>query len=291
MESNIYVSIKLFYYSIFDFSMAIRNWRSKNIRSKQCSISRVPKTRTQQTVFTETFNQVGAFEWTAPKYCDSIEYLVVGGGGGGGGTHDNAASGGGGGGQVVQGIIKSVPYCCKYSIQVGAGGAGGLSVSGPNNSYDGSNGSPSQFDIYNASGGHGGYSSRHYIGGVSGRGALNPTEGGAGGGGGGAGGGGGGSAVKGNDRIGTVGGTGGAGTVGTLTGNTYGVGGNGGDRSVLHYDIISNANSVYYVGDSGATNTGNGGHGSNTQSSSNRNGGAGGSGIVVIRYTIGSHYY
>ena len=263
--------------------MTIRNWRAKNIRADTCSISRVQKTPILPVTYTQTFTDAGTFIWAVPNFCESIEYLVVGGGGGGGGTYDNASSGGGGGGRVVQGRLANIPSCGTISVVVGPGGIGGsadrLNITPE---YDGIAGQTSSFGAVSATGGSGGYKSRHYIGddiNKAGFGALNPNEGGGGGNGGGAGGGGGGSSAKGNDASGNAGGTGGAGTIGTLTGVQYGIGGDGGSITTV------------YVGDPGSPNTGNGGDGSTANSSDNKNGGNGGSGIVVIRYTIGAHFY
>lgn len=268
--------------------MTTRNWRAKNIRSDTCSISRVQKTPILPVTYTQTFSDVGTFNWAVPDFCESIEYLVVGGGGGGGGTYDTGTSGGGGGGHVVQGRFANVPSCRTLSVVVGQGGNGGTAdrLNSPYE-YNGGIGQPSSFGAFSAAGGSGGYISRAWISSSAGTGALNPSEGGGGGGDnsvGRGGGGGGGSSAKGNDSVGNTGGTGGAGTIGTLTGLEYGIGGNGASRPFSGLAASG-------TGLSGTANSGNGGNGSTSTHTDQDAGGNGGSGIVVIRYTIGAHFY
>ncbi len=270
------------------YKMTTRNWRAKNIRSDTCSISRVQKTPIIPVTYTQTFSDVGTFNWVVPDFCESIEYLVVGGGGGGGGSYDTGTSGGGGGGRVVQGRFANIPSCGTLSVVVGQGGSGGTvdRLNSPYE-YDGVNGQTSSFGAFSADGGLGGYASRQWISSTAGKGALNPSERGGGGGdntysrGGG---GGGGSSAKGNDSVGNTGGTGGAGTIGTLTGDIYGIGGDGASRPFS----VSTASGT---GSSATQNTGNGGNGSTSTDTDEDAGGNGGSGIVVIRYTIGAHFY
>lgn len=267
--------------------MTSRNWRAKNIRADTCSISRVQKTPIIPVTYTQSFTDVGTFNWTVPAFCESIEYLVVGGGGGGGGTHDGGTSGGGGGGHVVQGRLANVPNCGTISVVVGNGGNGGAANALPlTREYDGANGQTSSFGAVSAAGGSGGYRSRQWIS-SAGIGALNPSEGGGGGGNdtySSGGGGGGGSSTKGNDSVGNIGGTGGAGTIGAITGNSYGIGGDGASRPF-------SGSAASGTGLSGMANRGNGGNGSTSTNGDEDAGGNGGSGIVVIRYTIGAHIY
>ena len=232
----------------------------------------------------QTFTTVGSTTWTAPAGVTSVEYLVVGGGGGSGGGFDTGGGGGGGGGMVLTGSY-SVTAGNTYTIIVGDGGAGGISIRNPVSETNGSSGQNSEFDSIVALGGGGGYASRQSPGGgsIGGPGASNPSvasEGGRGGGsagdGNGAGGGGGGSAGNGDNGVANVGGNGGSGTSSSITGAsaTYGLGGRG-----------SNGNSTY-IAIPGTPNTGNGARGGGGASFVDENGAKGGSGIVILKYYV-----
>jgi hypothetical protein len=233
----------------------------------------------------QTFTTVGSTTWTAPAGVTSVEYLIVGGGGGSGGGYDTGGGGGGGGGMVLTGTYSVTP-ATTYSIVVGDGGAGGISIRSPVSETNGSSGQNSEFDSIIALGGGGGYASRLPVGGNNssgGPGATNPSvasEGGRGGGsagdGNGAGGGGGGSSGNGDNGVANVGGNGGNGTTNTLTGTsvTYGVGGRG-----------SNGNATY-IAIAGTSNTGNGARGGGGASGQDENGAKGGSGIIVLKYYL-----
>jgi hypothetical protein len=220
-----------------------------------------------------SFTTVGTTLWTAPAGITSIEYLVVGGGGGSGGGYDTGGGGGGGGGMVLSGTMSVIPGN-TYSIIVGDGGIGGISIRSPLSETDGSPGISSSFDTIIALGGSGGYASRYPVGGnnsAGGPGAINPgtaSEGGRGGGSAGdsngAGGGGGGSSGNGSNGIANTGGNGGSGTSSSISGSS-----------------VANGNSNY-VAVAGASNTGNGATGGGAASGSDENGASGGSGIVVI---------
>lgn len=234
-------------------------------------------TLTGGTLTTQTFSSVGTFAWLSPSERTIVQYLIVAGGGGSGGGYDTGGGAGGGGGMVLNDVTK-VASGTTYTIQVGDGGAGGISIRSPVSETPGSPGEPSQFATVVALGGLGGYPSRQPSGAVNGNGgsaAVNPliaATGGNGGGSNGGGGGGGGSGGAGSNRSGSTGGNGGTGTVGTLTGSTYGAGGRGANGGTLNVAVI------------GASNTGNGARGGGTGSGAQTNGAKGGSGIVVIRY-------
>lgn len=78
--------------------MTTRNWRIKSNRAG-CNLlfgmcennNYIPNTST-----IAEFTNTGTFNWTAPQYVTSIDYLIVGGGGGGGAAYDTGSAGGGG---------------------------------------------------------------------------------------------------------------------------------------------------------------------------------------------------
>lgn len=266
---------------------------------------------------THTFTANGTF--TVPTGFSGVaEVLVVGGGGGGGGI----IGGGGGAGGLRFSTVSLTPGA--KTVVIGAGGQGGI---GWNNAgQQGGKGGDSQFDATTAIGGgggglHGGNSGAqgNLWNGGSGGGAGNTTTGfgtgtagqGNNGGTGGSnnGGGGGGFTSIGGNGLGTQacctggtsGGSGGSGVYfpqftsngspvgwfagggggGTRDGNgTAGIGGNGGG---------TNGTSTSTQAASSPANTGGGGGGGGYNGDNTaRVGGNGGSGIVIIRYYIGT---
>jgi hypothetical protein len=224
-----------------------------------------------------TFSTVATTSWTAPTGVTSVEYLVVGGGGGSGGGFDNGGGGGGGGGMVLNGTLSVSPDT-SYTVTIGDGGAGGISIRNPVSQTNGSSGSSSVFDSITALGGGGGRASRiapQRIGGdmVSG---VTASTGGGGGGGGEGGGGGGGNTSDGSPSTLQTGGNGGAGISNSISGSslTYGAGGRGANGSITPGN----------QGVPGAPNTGNGARGGGTAANAQTNGAKGGSGIIIIKY-------
>lgn len=241
-----------------------------------------------KTLTTLIVSEVGARGWTAPAKTYSVEYLVVGGGGGSGGGYNGAGGGGGGGGQVITGRLDVFPGY-GYTIVVGDGGDGGVSIreQPPDiplaSETNGTNGQDSVFASIRAFGGGGGFASRRYVvingTNVSGLGGIPPSSttgsrGGSGGAGGGGGGGGGGAGGSGTSKSGATPGVGGVGISSDLSGTitTYGAGGNGAAGSTLTTAVAGDAN------------TGNGAKAGGTGSSNQTNGAKGGSGIVILRY-------
>lgn len=258
----------------------------------------------------DVFTSGGIF--TPPSGVTEVDVLVVGGGGGGGSATGfaNAGAGGGGAGGVVYEQAYPVTPLSGVSITVGAGGNGGAAG---NNS--GSTGSASLFGSLTALGGGGGIGGNgNGVAGGSGGGARGGTggagnqpgsasggfgnKGGDGGGGapaGSAAGGGGGAGGAGQDRAGTAGEAGGNGGIGLLsdiTGTpTYYAGGGGGGAAQNNGPVGTGGNGG---GGNGGNNTtaplagtanrgGGGGGGNNAQV-----GAAGGSGVVIVRYSLGS---
>jgi len=227
----------------------------------------------------ESFTTVGTTSWTAPSNIFSVEYLIVGGGGGSGGGYDTGAGGGGGGGMLLNGFLSVIPGM-TYTVIVGDGGAGGVSIRSPVSETNGSSGENSIFESIIALGGGGGFASRLPSGGNNGTGgaAAIPTTtaslGGRGGGSTGGGGGGGGSSGAGGTKSGATAGTAGAGTSSSISGSsvTYGVGGVGG---------IGNTNNA---GTAGTSNRGNGAKGGGATSGADEDGAKGGSGIIILKY-------
>jgi hypothetical protein len=257
----------------YTFSVTATN----SVGTGPASSSSTAITLTGGTLTTETFSSLGATTWLSPIKRTVVEYLIVAGGGGSGGGYDTGGGAGGGGGMVLNGTI-TVDSETNYSVQVGDGGAGGVSIRNPASETPGSPGEDSQFATIIALGGRGGNPSRQPSGAVNGNGgsaAINPltaATGGNGGGSNGGGGGGGGSGGNGFNRSLSTGGNGGIGTIGTITSATYGAGGRGANGGTLN------------VATPGMDNTGNGARGGGTGSSAQTNGAKGGSGIVVIRY-------
>ena len=230
-----------------------------------------------------TFTTVGTTTWTAPLGITSIQYLVVGGGGGSGGGFDTGGGGGGGGGMVLYGTLSVIPGN-TYTVVVGDGGDGGISIRSPVSETNGTAGSNSSFDSTVALGGGGGYASRsgnpsgNSAGGAAVSNRFNTSsEGGNGGGnagdGNGAGGGGGGSLGFGSNGVSNTGGNGGNGVLYSISGTSvsYGNGGRGAN---------GNSNNAATPG---ASNTGNGASGGGAISFADENGAKGGSGIVIIK--------
>lgn len=250
--------------------------------------------------------KIHVFETSGTLTCNSYgnaEVLVVGGGGGGGANYGNGGNSGGGGGGVVH--EDSFSISGNVSVTVGNGGAAG------------SSGSDSVFSSLTAEGGgYGAYSAPGADGGSGGGG--NP-------GGSGSQGGDGGQSYTGVGNYSAGGGGGGAGGNGEAAGTASGTvnGGDGGVGSSEYSDLLEvagvgeNVSGVYYIagggggGDYGdpADNTsgfgGDGGGGDRTENgtknhggggggaceypnSTNFPGGAGGSGVVVVRYFVGS---
>ncbi len=234
----------------------------------------------------------GSVTWTAPQGLSSANIFLVGGGGGGGSTFDTRGAGGGGAGQVTSNSSFNITGNSVYTINVGAGGSGGVQpgatllarrTNAPENV--GSNGSDTYLSLDGtnlliAYGGLGGCGSRTTVyesycttstdNGTGGAAATASSGGGRGGAGGG---GGGGSSGAGASNSGTR--AGGSGTTSSITGSsiTYGVGGNGGTTSSAT------------DGTAGTANRGNGGSGASSNGASANNGGAGGSGVVLIRFS------
>ena len=241
------------------------------------------------------------------------DFLIVGGGGGGG----TKRGGGGGAGGLVYKTGESVTASTNYTIDIGAGGSGGVFPGG--SGYDsGDNGDDTTAFGYTALGGGGG--------GVK---TSAPSSGGSGGGGGrsdgvgqleggdgnqpthASGGFGNKGAMPNNDDGPSNGGMGGGGA-GAVGGTDAGSGSSGGYGGVgKAYTILDGSTSVYYAGGGGGGNGGTnpggdggnggggagGGNGSGTSGSANTggggggagdgwsgfNGGNGGSGIVIIK--------
>lgn len=237
-----------------------------------------------------------------------VQILLVGGGGGGG--RDNwssarAAGGGGAGGYLYNSSYSVTAQ--KYTITIGAGGAGGLSAA--DITSDGSNGGNTVFASSTSltaigGGGGGGHDSAgsNYVGVAGGSGGGNPNNTNPAGTG---------TAGQGNDGgVGynslpyNGGGGGGAGAVGAAgVSNASGNGGTGTASSI-------SGTSVTYAGGGGGTGSsatkgtggsGGGGNGGGTNNGTDGLGGGGGAnrgapgrggnGIAIIRFTTGSIPY
>jgi hypothetical protein len=237
----------------------------------------------------------------------SVEYLIVAGGGGGGGAQGvNTASGGGGAGGVLSGSV--VLSSGGYPVTVGGGGVGGTGDA------RGGNGGNSSFNGLTAFGGGGGASeaSGHpaQSGGSGGGGASDLNEIGAsgttgqgnagghatddgaapaGGGGGGKGSVGGYGTASGST---SYGGAGGAGITSSISGSPVGYAGGGGGGGGTSGGSASSGGGVGATdqgnGASGAPNSGGGGGGARDKINVAKTGGSGGSGIVIIRYPVGT---
>lgn len=105
-----------------------------------------------------TFAETGTCTWEVPTGLSTIDSLVVvAGGGGGAGIYtvdNNAGGGGGGGGGVYAANTISIPE--TVTIQVGIGGAGGVTASGGRTGINGARGGSSAFGTITAGGGGGG---------------------------------------------------------------------------------------------------------------------------------------
>ena len=236
------------------------------------------------------FTSSGTFDVSAiGSFGADVEYLVVGGGGGGGGSR--GGGGGAGGYRTGTGLpISASPG--SYTVTVGSGG-----VLGQTPGTAGGSGNNSVFSTITSAGGGGGGGAASVNGGNGGSGGggagpngsggtgntppSSPSQGNSGGSGStppafGAGGGGGSGGAGGNGSS-SAAGTAGPGTSSSITGTsvTYAAGGAGGDNT-------SDAN-----GTPGTHSTGNGGGGAKNGPAA-RFGGSGGSGVVVVRYQIGT---
>lgn len=251
-----------------------------------------------------TFESTGTFEVTGfatdPTF-NELEYLIVAGGGGGG---SNRGGGGGAGGMLVDSLTATLG---TFTMTVGAGGAGGPNAARGN----GGKGSDSSAFSQTAEGGGFG----------AGTSSLPGGDGGSGGGGDHVGSTAGGTGVAGQGFAGgsgfspNGGGGGGAGEAGFIGNNTnlsaggdglantykdgvstFYAGGGGGGRGDGGASVIGEGglggggNGAYNPGTpvaatAGQANTGGGGGGGNANLLA---GGAGGSGIIVVRYKIGT---
>jgi hypothetical protein len=233
-----------------------------------------------------TFTTVGTSSFVVNRG-GPVEVLVVAGGGGGGGCSANQSGGGGGAGELI--YRSGVSVSGAISVNVGGGGNGGTTTA-----VNGTNGGNSVFGTLTAlgggfggttnrtgnPGGSGGGGGRFHIGGAS---TAATGLGNAGGlsvgniSGTASGGGGGGATSVGqnafNNDVRTPGGTGYTTSI-SGAGVVYATGGSGGARS-----FTSN-------GANGAANTGNGANGGDGNALTN--GGSGGSGIVIVRYPLGT---
>jgi len=241
---------------------------------------------------------------TIPAGVSSVRYLLVAGGGGGGGigAGNQDGTGGGGAGGVLSGSGFAVTPGV-YNVVVGAGGTAGTGAT------NGGNGANSTFSTLTAIGGGGGAREGNHDGldGGSGGGGGDKNSGGSGiagqgndGGdgdkddGGGGGGGAGGAGEKGKKNNG---GDGGPGIANNITGASlmYSGGGGGGaddDKPGGAGGTGGGASAPNGRGPgvAGTANTGGGGSGATGSKAGGGaafGGGAGGSGIVIIRYTVG----
>jgi hypothetical protein len=266
----------------------------------------------------------GVNEGTAPSLTDnppiySVDFLVIAGGGGAGGTApEYTAAGGGGAGGYRNSYLTETSggggsseasltfnVGTVYTITVGAGGAGGIGTSSPNNFPVGANGSNSSISgtgltTITSSGGGGGHGLGNGSTGGSGGGGGSygagtgasgtANQGYAGGNGDGTqnsssvGGGGGGAAEAGN----TDGqGQGGDGLASSITGSSITRGGGGGAGGATSNGGDggggAGANGSAVNGNNGTVNTGGGGGGSETNLTGSATGGSGGKGVVILR--------
>jgi hypothetical protein len=243
-----------------------------------------------------------------------VDYLIIAGGGGGGGDSLNHGSGGGGGAGGLKYFSQKSLSVGNFSVTVGSGGAGSLSIDAR-----GVSGTASSFGTDSATGGGGGGSRNTAV--------QSGLDGGSGGGGGQrdnstanngdgvanegnnggsgfegtefSGGGGGGAGAAGTSS--TVTGVGGAGGAGAVEGTTTLYDWTQADGSTATFNINGTDNSYAGGGGGGGTSTpANGQHGGGNGATNNGEGtdatvgtggggggqgGAGGSGIVIVRYT------
>ena len=306
-------------YSVTAKSANIAGTYGTSANSSADSITIAPQIPTGGIITTDGDYKVHTF-LTSPANFDipsltavlnsQIEYLVVAGGGGGGSSQ--GAGGGAGGYRTNYGGTAMPVTAVTYAITVGAGGAGGVTIS---TGSDGGNSSivhASITDIISTGGGGGGKDNTVGRPGGSGGGGGWAKAGGAGnvGGNGGSpsipegyaggtgvsgstwptGGGGGSSAVGQTPANGSAAdGVGGAGTANSITGSsvTYAAGGGscagtaGTGSAAGHSSAGAGKNSS--PGNNGLANRGGGGGGV-SPSASGTVAGAGGSGVVIIRY-------
>lgn len=248
--------------------------------------------------------------WTVPPGVSQIYYLVIGGGGAGGSMP--AGGGGGAGGWLTNYGGNATSVSGTLTINVGSGGVG---VSGAGNNGANSSISGTGISVTSDGGGGGGRANSH-IG----------KAGGSGGGGGGyyttgytkyqggsgsqgnnggngysysstdaGGGGGGGKGSTGSAGIYKHGANGGTGSISYITGlaTIYAGGGGGGCYGTGDYGGTggsgiggSGGGPASGAHTAGTDQTGSGGGGSGP--SSDGNGASGGSGIVIVRYTVGA---
>jgi hypothetical protein len=255
-----------------------------------------------------TFTSSGIF---TPNTALTADYLVVAGGGGGGSRIGGGGGAGGfrstvtatGGGGSLENPL-SLSSGSAYTVTVGAGGAGGVSMTGGNGQV-GTQGSNSVFSTITSTGGGGGgaYNGLNATGGGSGGGSGSNDGGSTNGAGtanqGYAGGdtttnqegaGGGGAGAVGSAGSAGNGGIGGAGVATSITGiSVTRAGGGGGASSTTPGAGGSGGGGAGANGNNNATsatvNTGSGGGGArNASDTTNVTAGSGGSGIVIVRY-------
>ena len=106
----------------------------------------------QKRLFREVFIVSGS--WTCPDFVDEVYVMAFGGGGGGGSGLYNAPGGGGSGGNMVESLLSVTPGA-KYTVTIGAGGAGGT-ISGSTFSAGGNGGATTFGNQMTATGGAGG---------------------------------------------------------------------------------------------------------------------------------------
>ena len=260
-----------------------------------------------------TDTAAAGFTWTVPSNVSAIDYLVVGGGGAGGSYH--RCGGGGAGGLVTNAVTVTSDDVFLITV-----GAGGQKYSKSTTKYQGRDGSSSTltceaigFAVEGVGGGGGGAQAngrdggsgggaggrnsgstvrsggastqnidgREGLGNDGGASASSGTDSGGGGGGG--------AGAKGTDAPGKTGGAGGIGVMSTITGEEkwYAGGGGGGGASNGGLGGSSvGGNGTGTNGTDGAPGTGSGGGGSGNTGTYQA--GSGGSGVVIIRYTVGA---
>ena len=250
----------------------------------------------------------------------SVEYLVVAGGGSGGRTGSGYGAGGGGAGgfrtnltghPLAGGGLSVSASPGSYTITVGAGGAGASgpgdvpgnkggtsSFAGPDittiTSTGGGGGSRNNPAPANCTGGSGGGGYNSYAGGPGNNPPVSPAQGFAGGTGSPEGGAGGGGATgSGGSGSTPTGGAGGTGSNIDIVGFTthYAVGGGGVSRTSPHNSPIDPHGVGGRGGQTTASTSGRfstGGGGGARRGDNAGLTGAGGSGIVVVRYQIGT---
>lgn len=258
---------------------------------------------------TVAFTDVGTTSWTVPEGVTSVQVLVVGGGGAGGSNTTTDPGGGGGAGGLVYDAAYAVTPTQNITVIVGAGG-GSANTDGANSSFGtlvGLGGGAGRRIAGNngGSGGGGGASTTGAAGGTG----LQPASGSGGfGNNGGTGygnatstnrasGGGGGAGAVGATAAYRQGGNGGAAKdYSAIFGTSYGVsgwfaGGGGGAPKDAQYTrgtgggggAGNGSGNGTANGETATANTGSGGGGVGAGTAGN-----GGSGVVLIRYTVGA---